>query len=176
MRSQSYLALCLTLTAGACASGSSPSTIPIWSPDQEVPLTAPNVTQIQIAAIRHIRKSEQQVLCIGVVADREFRGGLSVTAPEIFLRLLGSRNQYRPYSDCEVSRSDRMIGPSEVVTIPERIPATRIVLAAPFGLSWDRAVINVSELSRRISARYRCEAQLAQGAVWGIVRCVRERG
>ena len=176
MRSPICLALGLALAALACASGSSTPSLPTWSADQELPLTAASVTQIQMAAIRHLRRSEQQVMCIGVLSGPEFRGGQAVNAPETLLRLLGSRNQYRPYTDCEVSRSDRMTVRSEVVTVPERSPATRIVLATPFGFSEDRAVINASELSRRTSARYRCEAQLAEGFVWNIVRCVRERG
>jgi len=171
------LTVTLALTAAACASGPSAPSLPIWSPGEEVPLPAPDLTQIQVAAIRHFQPGAQQVLCVGVATAKELtRNPPSVDAPEILLSLLGSRNQFRPYSACEISRSDVVGGRPEVLTAFERTPATAIVLGAPFGVAEDRAVINLTEASQRRSGRHRCEAQRGEGGAWNIVRCARESG
>ena len=171
------LAAAAALTAAACASGPSAPPIAIWSPEAEVALPASELTQIQVATVRHFQPGAQQVLCIGVATAKELtRNPPAVDASEILLSLLGSTNQFSPYSACEISRSDVVGGRPAVLTAFERTPATAVVLGAPFGIAQDRAVVNLTEASRRRSGRHRCEAQRGEGGAWNIVRWVRESG
>ena len=164
----------LTTALTACAS--SGSGIPAYAPNQAIPLPESAVAQIHTAAIRHFRRSEQQIMCIGVSSSHELDGSpMVVDAPEIFLRQLGSRDRFRPGSACRTS-SSAVTSQSARVTTDNGLSATAIILGRPFGIAERRAVVTLRETSERRSGRYRCLAEIPEGGAWGIVRCTREWG
>lgn len=165
--SPSVLAAVLT----ACASSS--ANLPTYAPDRAIPLPESTVSQIRTAAIRHFGRDAQQIMCVGVSANFEMSGSpMVVDAPEIFLRLLGSRDQFRQYSQCRTSASG---GSAGVRTVSGQT-ATIITLGRPFGLADGRAVVNLWEWSSLRNDRYRCMAEISPDGVWAITRCRREWG
>ena len=60
--------LALAAAATSCASSGS-SSLPIAPPEEEVPLSTFQATEIQLAAVRYFRRNDAEIMCIGMMAS-----------------------------------------------------------------------------------------------------------